>query len=128
MTKICWCGQPLLVRDPLPTRRYGENLSFEHRGFHFDATVGRGKRGEVTEVFLNIAPTKGGKYGSDGDLNAREAAKVVSLALQHGVPFAEIERTMGKELDGTPSTPIGQLLAILKREDEERGQEAPKLG
>jgi len=119
MTKICWCGQALLVRDPLPTRRYGETLGFEHKGLHFTATVGRRDSGELAEVFLNIAPTRGGKYGSDGDLSARDAAVAVSLALQHGVSLETLERAMGKELDGTPSTPIGQLLAILMQDQRE---------
>ena len=119
MSQKCWCGQELLLRDPLPTRRFGESLSFQHRGLHFNATVGRRTSGEIAEVFLNIAPTRGGKYGSDGDLSARDAAVAVSLALQHGVSLETLERAMGKELDGSPSTPIGKLLEILMQDQKE---------
>lgn len=118
MTTRCWCGQELLVREPLPTRRLGMNLSFEHHGLHFNATVGRKVAdGPITEVFLNIAPDRGGKYGSDSDLAARDAAVAVSLALQHGIPLATIQRSMGRELDGEASSPIGRLLDILMQDE-----------
>jgi hypothetical protein len=125
MTVRCWCGQELLVREPLPTRRGGETFSFEHRGLHFNATTGRrGPDEPIAEVFLNIAPTKGGKYGSDSDLAARDAAVAVSLALQHGVPLGVLQRAMGKELDGTPSSPIGKLLELIVSMES---QNAPTL-
>ena len=107
------------MREPLPARRLGVTLGFEHNGMHFTATAGRRSTHEpITEVFLNIAPDRGGKYGSDSDLAARDAAVAVSLALQHGVPLGVLQRAMGRELDGTPSTPIGKLLDII-REDED---------
>ena len=120
----CWCGQELLQREEMPTRRVGENLSFEHSGMFFNATVGRRTPdGPIAEVFLNIAPERGGKYGSDSDLAARDAAVAVSIALQHGVSLALLQRAMGKELDGSPSTPIGKLLEILTRDrDTENGK------
>ncbi len=115
----CWCGQELLVREELPTRRLGENFSFEHHGLHFNATVGRRKSdGPISEVFLNVAGDKGGKYGSDSDLAARDAAVAVSLALQHGIPLGVLQRSMGRELDGSASSPIGHLLDLLVNEEK----------
>lgn len=115
----CWCGQELLVREELPTRRLGENISFEHRGLHFNATVGRKVlSGPISEVFLNVAGDKGGKYGSDSDLAARDAAVAVSLALQHGISLVVLQRSMGRELDGSASSPIGHLLDLLVGEEK----------
>jgi len=117
----CWCGQALLVREPLPNRRSATNISFEHNGLHFNATVGRSTpSAPITEIFLNIAPERGGKYGSEADLAARDVAVAVSLALQFGVPLAQIQRSMGRDLDGKPSTPMGQLLDILLEEEAPR--------
>ncbi len=109
----------MLVREELPTRRLGENFSFEHHGLHFNATVGRRKSdGPISEVFLNVAGDKGGKYGSDSDLAARDAAVAVSLALQHGIPLGVLQRSMGRELDGSASSPIGHLLDLLVNEEK----------
>lgn len=122
----CWCGNDLLVREPLPTRRLGTNLSFEHRGLHFNATFGRrAVDGPIFEVFLNVAGDKGGKYGSDSDLAARDAAVAVSLALQHGIPLWVLQRSMGRELDGAASSPIGHLLDILISDTEQPKGEPP---
>ncbi len=123
----CWCGQELLVREELPPRRLGENLSFLHRGLHFNATVGRRTPdGPISEVFLNVAGDKGGKYGSDSDLAARDAAVAVSLALQHGITLVVLQRSMGRELDGSASSPIGHLLDILVTEEKKDAQKTPR--
>jgi len=125
----CWCGQALLLREELPHRRLGENVSFSHGGLHFNATLGRkSAQAPVTEVFLNIAPDRGGKYGSDSDLAARDAAVAVSLALQFGVPMGILQRAMGRELDGTPASPIGKLLDIIMEGEDDRAGEKDDAG
>jgi hypothetical protein len=66
-------------RERLPNRRGHELLDFEHGGIRYTAGVGHFADGRLAEIFLNTA-----KHGTAVDTNARDAAVVVSLLLQHG--------------------------------------------
>lgn len=114
MTETCWCGKRLFTRKELPSRRGGENFEFEHDRQKFTASVRYAGVTDVSprEVFLNAA-----KPDSAIDLAARDAAILVSRALQYGIPLAEMARSLSRNADGNASSPIGALLDLLTREE-----------
>jgi len=93
------------ARKRLPNRRMGETFELECAGLRYTCTVGRYRDGSVGEVFLNNH-----KSNSASDSNARDAAIVCSLALQHGVPLETIRRALLRDAQGRPSTPLGCAL------------------
>lgn len=112
--RFCWCGKPLLYRRDLPQRRGGTNFEFSIGRTKFTASVRRENfRATVTEVFINSS-----KIDSDVDLTARDAAILISIALQYGIPVDELAKSMGRNPDGLPSSPIGAILDILAREEK----------
>jgi len=111
-------GIALTVRAVLPNRRPAETFDFQHaidasvKPMRYTATVGRGSKGEVCEVFLNCS-----KIGSGADANARDAAIAVSIGLQHGVPIETLRGAVTRNGDGSPSSPIGKLLDMLEQRE-----------
>ena len=117
MTQRCWCGRDLLVRTELANRRGGYNFEFVHEGLKYSASV-REHNGKPLEIFLNS-----GKIDSSNDLIARDAAIVISIMLQYGVPLSALAQSaLGKNADGSSSSPIGALIEILARQEAERGK------
>ncbi len=112
---ICWCGKRILERQEMPGRRAGENFEFTHKGHRYLASARYQSVHTVvpSEVFLNSA-----KIDSDHDLVARDAAVVISVALQYGVPLADLAHALGRDPDGLASSPIGKLLDILLGKDK----------
>ena len=96
------------ARKRLPNRRMGETFELECAGLRYTCTVGRYRAGSVGEVFLNNH-----KSNSASDSNARDAAIVCSLALQHGVPLETIRRALLRDAQGRPSTPLGCALDLI---------------
>ena len=94
-------------RQRLPNRRHHEVLEFEHDGFRYVAGVGRFEDGAVAEIFLNTV-----RSGCAAETAARDAAIILSLALQHGCPLETIERALTKLRDGAPAGPVGTALAL----------------
>ena len=111
----CWCGKRIHQRLELPDRRGGENFDFIHRGFRYSASVRYPSDSSVVpaEIFLNSE-----KIASSNDLVARDAAIVISVALQYGVPLDEMAHALGRDEDGAASSPIGKLLDILLGRDK----------
>jgi ribonucleoside-diphosphate reductase alpha chain len=100
------------ARARLPNRRLAETFELEVCGLHYTCTVGRFPDGSVGEVFL-----QNHKPGSQSDSNARDAAVAASLALQFGCPLQVLQRTLLRDPQGRPSTPLGAALdAIAERE------------
>jgi hypothetical protein len=95
----------MTARERLPNRRGHELLDFEHAGFRFTAGVGRFPDGRLAEIFLN-----GAKIGTPIDVNARDAAIVASLALQHGAAPDELRRALTRNGDGSAGGPLAVLL------------------
>ena len=112
----CWCGRRVMLRLELPNRRGGENFDFLHKGHRYYASVRYPTRLSLvpSEIFLNSA-----KIDSDQDMAARDAAVVISVALQYGVPLAELANALGRDPDGAASSPIGHLLDILLGKEKE---------
>lgn len=97
------------MRDRLPDRRGGETFEAEFAGIPYVVTVGRYDDGRLGEVFLTS-----GKSGVAIQSWARDAAVLISLALQHGCSVATIRDALTREDDGSASGPVGALLDLVE--------------
>lgn len=113
MSQKCWCGRLLLERQELPNRRAGDDFEFTHDGLRFHASIRYASPASVTpvEIFLNCS-----KVDSSADMAARDAAIIASVALQYGVPLSALAHALGRNQDGSASSPIGALMDILTGE------------
>ncbi len=101
-----------MTRHVLPIRRRSETTEFSHAGLSFKLSVGfRPSSGEIAEIFLSSS-----KVGSPIEALARDAAILVSIALQHGAELAKIRHALTRDHDGGPATLIGAALDILDAE------------
>jgi ribonucleoside-diphosphate reductase alpha chain len=112
---VCWCGKRVLERREMPGRRGGDNFEFTHQGLRYHASIRYSTDTAVvpSEIFLNCS-----KVDSSADLAARDAAILASVALQYGVPLADLAHALGRDPDGLASSPIGKLLDILLGKDK----------
>src|SRR6185436_2913272 len=95
-------------RRHLPSRRPSENFTFELGGLKFTATVSRFADGGVAELFLNSH-----KAGNQSDTNARDAAILLSFALQHGADLNAIRKALCRDSAGRPLGPEGAAIDML---------------
>jgi ribonucleoside-diphosphate reductase alpha chain len=95
-------------RQRLPGRRQHEIIEFEHDGLAYIAGVGRFADGSIAEIFLNTV-----KSGCAAETAARDAAIILSLALQYGCPLETVKRALTKLRDGAPAGPIGRALDLI---------------
>jgi hypothetical protein len=96
------------ARQRLPNRRASESFTFELNGLRFSATVSRFADGRLGELFLNNH-----KFGNQSDTNARDAAILLSFALQHGADLDAIRKSLCRDSDGRALGPVAQALDIL---------------
>ncbi len=111
------------ARSRLPNRRPAYTETLEVDGQAFEATVGCDPEdGSPRELFLTA-----GKEGSMLNALLADAAVVISVALQHGVPAAALAKSVGRlpaspvapaDLDlapgqKVPASPIGAALDLL---------------
>jgi ribonucleoside-diphosphate reductase alpha chain len=101
----------MIERHRLSNRHQCESFTFELDGLRFTASVGRFSDGRVGELFLN-------KSGNQSDTNARDAAILLSFALQHGA-VDQIRKALCRNSAGRALGPIGQALDILAGKDGE---------
>ena len=97
------------VRERLPNRRASESFAFELEGLRFTATVSRFADGRVGEVFLTNH-----KSGNQTDTNARDAAIVLSIALQFGADIEAIRRALCRDSQRRALCPLGAALDRLE--------------
>src|SRR6516225_12055099 len=95
-------------RERLPDRRANESFTFELNGLRFTATVSRFADGRIGELFLNNH-----KFGNQADTNARDAAILLSFALQHGADLETIRRALCRDSHGRALGPIAAALDII---------------
>ena len=94
-------------RQRLPNRRECHTETLAVDGQSFEATVGFDpESGQPRELFMAV-----GKEGSLLNAMLADAAVVINVALQHGVP-ADLE---GPRPGRTPASPIGAALDLLRR-------------
>jgi hypothetical protein len=95
-------------RERLPNRRASTTFDFEVASLHYTATVSRFSDGRIGELFLNNHKTN-----SSADTNARDAAIVFSIAVQHGAHAETIRRALCRSADGSASGPLGAALDLI---------------
>ena len=96
------------MREPLSNRRRNESFEFSHGGLPFTATFSRYRDGRISELFISLH-----KPGSAVEAIARDAAIVVSIALQHGAHIETVRNALTKDHDGGPATLLGSVIAAL---------------
>ena len=96
------------ARERLPDRRANESFTFELNGLRFTATLSRFPDGRIGELFLNNH-----KFGNQSDTNARDAAILLSFALQHGADLETIRRALCRDSQGRALGPIAAALDII---------------
>jgi hypothetical protein len=95
----------MTIRQRLPNRRRCESCTFRHAGVDFTLTASFYRDGRLAEIFLSSA-----RPGTAIEAIARDAAIVVSIALQFGAPIETIRAALTKDHDGSPATVIGAAL------------------
>ena len=91
-----------MIRRTLPQRRAAETFDLRFWNQLFTVTVGFYADGTPGEVFID-----GGKSGQDIQSTARDAAVVLSLALQHGAPVESIRRAVTRSGSGEAASILG---------------------
>ena len=104
------------MREKLPMRRSSEVIGFHHisplgHPAPYTATIGYYNDGRVGEVFVD-----GKMLSSEAGALAQDAAVLISIALQHGVPIDEMQAAMGRGQDDRPHSIIGSTLDLLSTE------------
>jgi ribonucleoside-diphosphate reductase alpha chain len=103
-------------RRRLPNRRPAVTEDIALGDMRLIATIGFDPAGAPAEVFLS-----GAKDGSGMAAILADAAVVISIALQHGIPAAALRKSMGRlpaAFDGPltmPASPIGAALDLIAR-------------
>lgn len=97
-----------MTRETLPPRRPAESFDFEIGNIRYTATLGFYEDGRLGEVFLC-----GPKAGTDIEVNARDAAVVASIALQHGASAEVLRHGLSRDEEGRALSPIGKVLDLL---------------
>jgi hypothetical protein len=96
------------MRQVLPQRRRAETFTVIHWNQPFVVTVGFYADGTPGEVFIDA-----GKTGQDIRSTARDAAVVLSLALQHGTPIGVIRHAITRSGSGEAASILGAVVDVL---------------
>jgi hypothetical protein len=96
------------MRRVLPQRRAAETFNMRFWNQLFTVTIGFYADGTPGEVFID-----GGKTGQDIQSTARDAAVVLSLALQHGTPIETIRRAVTRGASEAPASILGAIVDAL---------------
>lgn len=102
-----------MTRARLPNRRAAMTVDFDHvtptlATIPYVATVGFHDDGRIGEVFLGSA-----KVGTDLDVATKDAAILLSFALQHGASAADMRVAMTRNASGRPEGVMGTLLDLI---------------
>jgi hypothetical protein len=98
------------ARERLPDRRASEVFDFEAMNLRFTASISRYPDGRVSELFCDNH-----KAGSAIGTLVRDAAILLSFALQHGADIEIIRRALCRDSQGRALGPIAQALDIVAR-------------
>lgn len=104
-----------MTRRRLPDRRRVETCAVPMLNAQFTISIGYHDNGEIAEVWCD-PPAK--MTGSASDFLARDAATVISVAIQWGVPIEELAKSIARiqdtpQSEPRPATVIGALLDAL---------------
>jgi ribonucleoside-diphosphate reductase alpha chain len=102
-------------REPLPSRRACETITFNFRGLSYDLSVGRFEDGRLAEVFIACS-----KSTSPSAADARDACVLISVACQFGASpealrraITRVEEPMLGEMKEVPAGIGGAILDII---------------
>ena len=98
------------ARERLPDRRPSELFDFQAMDLRFTASISRYPDGRVAELFCDNH-----KAGSQIGTLVRDAAILLSFALQHGADIEAIRRALCRDSSGRALGPIGEALDIIAR-------------
>jgi hypothetical protein len=93
------------MRQPLPQRRAAETFDLTFWNLPLSVTIGFHPDGTPGEVFID-----GGKSGQDAESRARDAAVVLSLALQLGTPIKTIRHAVTRGASKGPASILGAVV------------------
>lgn len=93
------------MREALPNRRNQESVAFDYESQHWIMSVGRYEDGRLAEVFISSNKSTSGMAAM-----ARDAAVLISIALQHGVPAEGLRRSLTRDESNAPMSIAGRLL------------------
>lgn len=103
-------------RRRLSQRRALETIAVEHDNQRYKIGLGRERgQNDVLEVFINAQ-----QVNSQVDVLASDGAILMSLLIQYGHPVEEIAKSMKKNPDGSPSSPLGLAAALINQAQGER--------
>lgn len=102
-----------MTRSRLPQRRRAETVEFDHitptlATMPLVATLGYYEDDRIGEVFLYS-----GKVGTDLDVSLKDAAILLSFALQHGATIDAMRAAMTRNARGEPEGAMGRLLDLI---------------
>jgi hypothetical protein len=103
-----------MSRQRLPNRRRHLLVDFVHGNLAFTADVGLYPDGRIGEIVLSS-----NKPGSTTEAIARDAAIVISIAIQHGADLNVIRSALTQDSDGAPATSIGAALDAVAAKPED---------
>jgi hypothetical protein len=98
----------MTARERLPNRRASEFFDFESMNLRFTASVSRDSTGKILELFADNH-----KAGSAIGTLVRDAAIILSFALQHGADIEAIRRALCRDSNGDALGPIAQVLDLI---------------
>ena len=93
------------LRRRLPDRRSTETFALDHNGQTYEVSIGSFDDGSIAEVFASSR-----KIGTEMDALARDAAVLLSIALQFGVPLETFASALTRNEQGEPSSFVGALI------------------
>jgi hypothetical protein len=102
-----------MMRERLPARHASALFDFESMGLRFTACVSRYPDDRVAELFVDNH-----KAGSSVGTLVRDAAIILSFALQHGADIEAIRRALCRDAEGRALGPIGVALDLLLTEEK----------
>ena len=94
-----------MTRTSLPARRIQYTSEITHEGFLYSVSVGCHANGRPGEIFIQAH-----KAASPLEAVARDAAILLSLAIQHGVPLQQMREAVTRDGRGQPATIVGAVL------------------
>jgi hypothetical protein len=94
-----------MTRRILPQRRPAETFHLRFWNQPVSVTVGYYSDGTPGEIFVDA-----GKTGQDVQSTARDAAVLLSLALQHGATVATIQHAVTRSGNGEASSILGAIV------------------
>jgi hypothetical protein len=102
-----------MTRNKLPNRRSSEIINVTYEG---NQMIVGFSTGEILEVFIN---TK--KQSTAVESILRDAACIISIALQYGAPFEVLRAAVTRNADGiAPASPIGAAMDAIIGERERK--------